>query len=80
MLGPYEYFLNVFPKILHTVPPVDRFIAVDTSEMEELGFSSTRFLTVSMFYSIILVLRGAGSLEGKASPEAINQLITLGKA
>ena len=46
-------------------------------EMEEFGFSSTRFLTVSMFSSIILVRGGPGSLEGKTSPEAINLLITL---
>ena len=46
-----DIFSNVFLKILHTVP-VDRFIAVDTSEIDELGFSSTRFLTVSMFSSI----------------------------
>ena len=43
-------------------------------EMEELGFSSTKFLTVSMFYSIILVRGGPGTLE------AINLLITLEKA
>ena len=59
---------------------VDRFIAVDTSEMEELRFSSTMFLTVSMFSSIILVRRGPGSLEGETSPEAIDLLIILEKA
>ena len=32
--------------------------------MEKLGFSSTRFRTVSMFSLIILVRRGSGSLEG----------------
>ena len=37
------------------------FIAVDTSEMEELGFSST-ILTVSIFSSIILVRGGPGKL------------------
>ena len=49
-------------------------------EMEELGFSSTRFLTVSMFSSIILVRGGPGSLEGETSPEAMNLLTTLEKA
>ena len=48
--------------------------------MEELGFSSTRFLTVSMFSSIILVRGGPGSLEVETSPKAINLLITLEKA
>ena len=38
-------------------------------EMKELGFSSTRFLTVSIFSSIILVQGGPESVEG---PEAIN--------
>ena len=42
---------------------IDRFIGVDTSEMEELDFSSTRFLTVSMFSSINLVRGGPASLE-----------------
>ena len=60
--------------------PVDRFIAVDTSEIEELGLSSIRFLTVSMFSSIISVRRGHGSLERETSPEATNLLITLEKA
>ena len=72
-----DIFSNVFLKILHTVP-VDRFIAVDTSEIDELGFSSTRFLTVSMFSSIILVRGGPGSLTGETSPVAL--LITLEKA
>ena len=49
-------------------------------EMKESGFSSTRFLTVSMFYSTILVREGPGSLEGETSPEATNLLITLEKA
>ena len=79
VLGLYGYFLNVFLKILHTVP-VDRFITVDTSEMDDLGFYSTRFLTVSMFSSIILIRGGSWSLEGETSPEAINLLITLEKA
>ena len=48
--------------------------------MEELGLSSTRFLIVSMFSSIILVQGGPGSLEGETSPEAITLLITLQKA
>ena len=48
--------------------------------MEELCFSSTRFFTVSMFSSIILVRGGPGSLEGETSPEAINLLIALEKA
>ena len=69
-------FLNVFLKIFHTVP-VDRFIAVDTSEIEELGFFSSRVLTVSMFSSIILVRGGPGSLGGETSLETINLLITL---
>ena len=68
-------FLNVFLKIFHTVP-VDRFIAVDISEMEESSYSSTKFLTVSIFSSIILVRGGPGSLEGEMSPETINLLIT----
>ena len=46
-------------------------------EMEELGFSSIKFLTASMFSSIILVRGGPGSLKGETSPEAINLLITL---
>ena len=70
--------MDIF-SIFHTVP-VYRFITVDTSEMEELRFSSTRFLTVSIFSSIILVLGGPGSLEGETLPEAINMLITLEKA
>ena len=45
--------------------------------MEELGFSSTRFLTLSMFSSVILVQGGPGRLEGETSLEAINLLITL---
>ena len=45
---------NCFNEPVDTVP-VDRFIAVDTSKMGELDFSSTSFLTVSMFSSIILV-------------------------
>ena len=49
-------------------------------EIEELGFSSTKFLTVSMFYSIISDLGGPGSLEGESSPEVIKLLITLEKA
>ena len=72
-------FLNVFLKIFHTVA-IDRFIAVHTSEIEELVFSSTGFLSVSMFSSIILVRGGPGSLEGETSPEAINLLIIMQKA
>ena len=34
-------------------------------EMEELGFSSTRYLTISMFSSIISIRGGIGSLEGE---------------
>ena len=49
-------------------------------EMEELGFSYTKFLAASMFSSIILVQGGPGSLEGETSSEAINLLITLEKA
>ena len=45
----------------------------------ELGFSSTRFLTVSMFSSIIWVQEGPVSLEGGTSPEAINLLIYSGE-
>ena len=46
-------------------------------EMEELGFSSTRFFTVSMFSSIILVRGRPEILEEETSTEAINLLITL---
>ena len=50
-------------------------------EIEELGFYSTRFLTVSIMFSrIILVRRRLGSLEEGTSQEAINLLITLEKA
>ena len=49
-------------------------------EIEELGFSSTMFLIVSMFSSIILDRGGPGRLEGEMSPETINLLITLKKA
>ena len=49
-------------------------------EMKELGFSSTRFLTASMFSSIILVRGGPGILEGEMSPKVTNLLITLEKA
>ena len=59
---------------------LDRFIAVDTSVMKELGFSSTRLLTVSMFSSIIFVRGGLGSFKGETSLESINLLITLEKA
>ena len=45
-------------------------------EIEELGFSSTRFFTVSMFFSIILVRRGPRGLEGETPAEAIHSLIT----
>ena len=48
-------------------------------EMEELGFSSTRFITVSMFSAIILVRGRPGSLERETSMEAMNLLITLEK-
>ena len=48
--------------------------------MEEFGFSSIEYLTVSMFSSIILFRGGPESLEGDTSPEAINLLITLEKA
>ena len=48
--------------------------------MEELDFSSFRFLTVSMFSFIIFVRGGPGSLEGETSPEATNLLITLENA
>ena len=41
-------------------------------EIEELGISSTRFLTVSMFCLIILVRGGPGCLELETSPEAVN--------
>ena len=41
-------------------------------EMEQLGFSSSRFLTVSMFSSIILVTEGPGSLQEGTSSNAIN--------
>ena len=43
--------------------------------MEELGFSSTRFLYQSMCSSIILARGRPGSLEGEMSP--VNPLITL---
>ena len=79
VLGLYGYFPNVLFKIFQTVP-VDRFIAVDTSEIEELSCSSTRFLIVSMFSPIILVCGGPGNVEGEMSPEAINLLITLEEA
>ena len=49
-------------------------------ELAEFSFSSTSFLTVSMFSSMILVLGGPGRLEEETSPEAINLLITLEKA
>ena len=44
----------MFPKLLYTAP-VNTSIAAGTSEMEDLGLSSTRFPLVSMFASIILV-------------------------
>ena len=47
--------------------------------MEELGFSSTRFLTVSMFRLIILVRGRPESLEGETSPVAIKLFIILEK-
>ena len=46
-------------------------------EMGESGFYLTKFLTVTMFSSIILVRGVPGRLEGETSPEAINLLITL---
>ena len=48
--------------------------------MEELGISLTKFLSVSMFSSIILIREEPGSLEGETSPEATNLLISLEKA
>ena len=49
-------------------------------EMVELGFSPTKFLTVSMFSSIILVRGAPGSLEGETSPDTIRLLIILEKS
>ena len=78
VLGLYEYVFNVFLKIFHALPG-DRFIAVNTKEIEEFNFCSTKFLTDSMFSTIILVWRGPGSLDRETSPETINLLITLEK-
>ena len=58
---------------LHGVTSSGRELEVGVGrEMEELGFSSTMFLTVSMFSLIILVRGRPGSLDGETSLEFDN--------
>ena len=46
-------------------------------QMDEMDFSSAKFLTVSILSSIILLRGGPGRLVGETSPEATNLLINL---
>ena len=67
--------MDIFSKF-HTVP-VDRFIAVDTSEMKKLGFSYQISYCINVFFDNF----GSGrTWKIGTSPEAINLLITLEKA